>query len=206
MGQDPAFVALMARVRAGDEEAATEVVNRFTHRLIDLARSRLDPLLRRKLDPEDILQSVYRSFFHHYVEGQYQLESWEGLWGMLVIMTLRRCGYRRAYFRAACRDVLREAGSPQTDSSVTDWDVLSRDPTPSQAALLAEAVEQLMQGLTAREQEIVRLSLQGYTSSEISARVGRTERTVQRQLKRVRQRLEAMHAEDLNHEQEPPHV
>lgn len=196
MEHDP-FVDLMERVRAGDEQAAAAVVHRFTRRLIELARSRLDPLLRRKLDPEDVLQSVYRSFFHHHAQGQYQLESWEGLWGMLVIMTLRRCGYHRAHFRAACRDVHREASPPGPDGSVDGLELLGRDPSPEEAALLAETIERVMQGLTPREQEILDLAFQGCSSSEISARVGRTERTVQRLLKRVRQRLETMHAENL---------
>jgi RNA polymerase sigma-70 factor (ECF subfamily) len=202
MEPDPSFVDLMARVRAGDEGAAAEVVNRFTRRLIELARSRLDPLLRRKLDPEDILQSVYRSFFQHHAQGQYHLESWEGLWGMLVVMTLRRCGYRRAYFRAACRDVYREAG-PADPDAVASCALLAREPTPPEAALLADTIQQLMQGLTPREQHILTLALEGHTSSEISGRVGRTERTVQRLLKRVRLRLEEMHAADLDPEQEP---
>jgi RNA polymerase sigma factor (sigma-70 family) len=203
MEQDP-FVDLMERVRAGDELAAAAVVQRFTRRLIELARSRLDPLLRRKIDPEDVLQSVYRSFFHHHAQGQYQLESWDGLWGMLVVMTLRRCGYHRAYFRAACRDVQREA-SPAADGSEDSAELLGRDPSSEEAALLAETVERLMQGLTPREQEILDLALQSCSSAEISARVGRSERTVQRLLKRVRQRLETMHAEDQGGTRESGH-
>jgi RNA polymerase sigma-70 factor (ECF subfamily) len=197
MEEDRSFVDLMARVRAGDKEAAAAVVDRFTRRLIDLARSRLDPLLRRKIDPEDILQSVYRSFFQHHAQGQYHLETWDGLWGMLVVMTLRRCGFRRAYFRAACRDVQREAGPPESENSAADWELLGREPAPEEAVILAETIEQLMHGLTLREQEILGLALQGCSSSEISARVGRSERTVQRVLKRVRQRLEQMHAAEL---------
>jgi hypothetical protein len=101
MAQDPSFVDLMARVRAGDQAAAAAVVDRFTRRLIELARSRLGPLLRPKIDPEDILQSVYRSSCQHHSQGRPELENWESLWGMLVVMTLRRCGFRRAHFQAA---------------------------------------------------------------------------------------------------------
>ena len=95
----------MTRLRGGDDRAAAEVFRRFTHRLIGLARSRLDHLIRRKVDPEDILQSVYRTFFRRYARGAFDLESWDGLWGMLTVITVRKCDYRRKFFRAACRDV-----------------------------------------------------------------------------------------------------
>jgi len=55
-----------------------------------------------------------------------------------------------------------------------------------------EIVEALMQGLDESERPILMLNLQGYSVAEISAQVGRTERTVQRVLRRIRQRLERL--------------
>src|SRR6185295_15765908 len=70
MPPDPSFDDLMARLRTGDEAAAAEVFHRFTGRLIGLARRRLDHLVRPKVDAEDILQSVYRSFFRRSAGGR----------------------------------------------------------------------------------------------------------------------------------------
>jgi DNA-directed RNA polymerase specialized sigma24 family protein len=56
-------------------------------------------------------------------------------------------------------------------------------------------VELLMRELTGRERDMLGLSLQGYDVAEISGRVARTERTVQRVLKRVRERLEELRRE-----------
>lgn len=192
MTADGSFDRLMTRLRAGDDAAATEVFNRFARRLIGLARSRLDHLIRQKVDPEDILQSVYKSFFSRHAHGDFQLDGWDSLWGLLTVITVRKCDYRRKYFQAACRDVGREA---TPDGAEDAFVAVARDPTPSEAARLAETVEQVMRELVDREKDILALSLQGYDNIEISARVGRTERTVQRVLKRVRQRLEQMRAE-----------
>ena len=53
-----------------------------------------------------------------------------------------------------------------------------------------------MRGLNERERAMLGLGLQGYTVQEISSEVGRSERTVQRLLKRVRRELERMQADD----------
>ncbi len=77
-----------------------------------------------------------------------------------------------------------------------DWQALGTEPTPAQAAILAETVEQVLRSLAdERERHMVTLSLQGATSEEISMQVGRSERTVQRILRRVRQRLERLRDE-----------
>ena len=56
-------LVLLERFRGGDDLAAAEIFNRYFGRLTALARSRLSPRLARRTDPEDIVLSVYRSFF-----------------------------------------------------------------------------------------------------------------------------------------------
>jgi DNA-binding NarL/FixJ family response regulator len=55
-----------------------------------------------------------------------------------------------------------------------------------------EMVERLFRGLDERDRRIVELSLQGFKVPEISAQVGIAERTVYRQLERVKGRLERL--------------
>ena len=194
MSSDPSFDDLMARLRAGQNDAATQVFNRFASRLIALARKRLGPQVLQKVDPEDVLQSVFKSFFVRYPSGQFGgFESWDNLWAMLAVITLRKCGRRMDYFHAACRDVRREvAGQAASDGSASDLGAPGDEPTPSEAAMLTETVERLMRCLEGRHREILALSLQGYRPPEISNRLRCTERTVYRVLGRVKQCLEAM--------------
>jgi RNA polymerase sigma-70 factor (ECF subfamily) len=194
-GQD-SFNHLMARLNAGDDAAASRVFHRFAQRLLALARSRLDDALRRKEDPEDVLQSVFRSFFTRQQEGEFDVSSWDSVWRVLTLLTVRKCADRAAYFHAACRDVGREAGPGASAASKDSWAGLADDPTPSEAAILTDTLEQLMAGLEARDRDIVTLQLQGYTIPEISAQVHRSERTVSRVLERVRKRLGRMLASE----------
>jgi RNA polymerase sigma-70 factor (ECF subfamily) len=198
MTQDSSFDDLMARLRAGDDAAAAEVFRRFAHRLIGLARSRLGGQLRQRVDPEDVMQSVFRSFFRRHAEGALTLESWDRLWSLLAVITLRKCGHRADYYRAACRDIGREVAlTPATPegSAAEDFEAIAREPTPGEVAMLTETVELLMRGLDARDRQIVQMALQGETVPDISAAVNYSERTVERVLKRVRERLERMRAE-----------
>jgi RNA polymerase sigma-70 factor (ECF subfamily) len=199
--QDRSFDELMARLRAGDEDAAAHVFRRFAGRLVALARTRLDAAVRRKVGAEDVMQSVYRSFFRRHAEGQFdhfELDGWDGLWGLLARITLRKCGRRIEHFRAACRDVRREAaGEPSSDCAGGGWAALAREPTPPEAAMLAEAVEGLMASLEGRNRDIVSLALQGYTAAEISAQLRRPERTVYLVLGRVKDRLKRMQDADV---------
>lgn len=198
MSPNHSFDDLMARLRSGDNDAATQVFNRFAGRLIALARRRLDPQILQKMDPEDVLQSVFRSFFRCQAAGQMDdLATWDNLWGMLVVITLRKCGRRLDYFHAACRDVQREVSAPApADQSGPDWEATAPEPTPAEAAILTETVEHLMNRLEGRHRQILALSLQGYSAPEISSQVSCTERMVYRVLGRVKEWLERMRDEN----------
>ena len=56
-------VELTDRWREGDQQAANLLFRRYSERLIALVRCHLSEKLARRLDPEDVVQSAYRSFF-----------------------------------------------------------------------------------------------------------------------------------------------
>jgi RNA polymerase sigma-70 factor (ECF subfamily) len=64
---------VLARLRAGDEQAAAEVFSRFAHRFVGLTRQRLPKALRDEENPEDAVQSALKSFYVRYAAGQYEL-------------------------------------------------------------------------------------------------------------------------------------
>ena len=192
MAQDPTFDELVARLRAGDEDAATAIFNRYVRRLVGLARSRLDTLTLAKVDPEEVANSALRSFFRAYAGGKFELEGWDSLWEVLLVITLRKCGRRIEYFRAQRRNVRQEVQPPPGPDDTASWEAIAREPTPEEAAMLNETVEQVLQSLHERERPILVLALQGYSLPEISEQIHRTERTVYRTLKRVKEKLEEM--------------
>jgi RNA polymerase sigma factor (sigma-70 family) len=197
MCTDLTFETLLDRLRNGDGEVARQIFQRFGNRLIALARSRLSPAIRQKVDPEDVMQSVFKSFFFGNDQGQFDLTDWDSLWSLLTVITLRKCGYRTRQFRAACRDVQREASRNNlAEDALCDLEAIAREANPLEAAMLAEIVESLFRGLEAGDRRILELALQGYKASEVSSQLGLAERSVYRFLERLKGKLERLSDEN----------
>jgi RNA polymerase sigma-70 factor (ECF subfamily) len=195
MAEDDSFDAVMARLRAGESDAANVILSRFTRRLLALARAQLGSTTAAKGELEDVLQSVYKSFFARYKQDQFELADWNELWSLLTIITVRKCVNRRSYHRAGRRDVRRQVpwqGSPGQKNA--GWDLVDREPTPLEAAVLADTVQQLFRGMDEPDREAVSMLLQGYTAGEVAVAQRCSERTVRRVRKRVKDRLKKLYA------------
>src|SRR5262245_45514473 len=193
MDQPDSFAGLMARLRTGDDGATTEIFRRFAARLIALARTQLDALTRRKEDPEDVVQSVYKSFFIRYAAGEFLVATWDELWSLLTVITVRKCANRNKHFRARRRDAAKERSTTHHPNDLDLLDrALDREATPDEAVILRETIEQMLRGLDLEDRAVVELSMQGYTAREIGDRLGLAERTVGRVRARVKDRLRRM--------------
>ena len=190
------FAEFLAQLQSGDDAAARELFGRFANQLIVLARRHIDGGLRHKVEPEDVVQSAYKSFFFRYGAGKLAAVNWNSLWGLLTLITVRKCAERAAYHRAERRDAAREV-SPAADGEGAPWlEPFGREPTPIEAAMLSETLERLLASLDEEERPILELSLQGYSTREISEMLGRAERTVRLLREGVRHRLERMQSEN----------
>lgn len=186
--EDGGFKELMVRVRAGDDAAETVVFRRYVRRLIALAGKQFDAWMRDHADLENLVLSAYKSFFLRHRRDEYELDGWHSLWSLLVIITLHKCTRRRNHLRAARRDirrVVRSLGQDGQQSWLTD-----RAPTPFEAAMLTETVEQLLESMDSGDRAIVEQILAGYTALEIADRLDCSERTVRRVRQRAKHRLE----------------
>jgi RNA polymerase sigma factor (sigma-70 family) len=182
---------LMTRWRDGDQRAADELVERYTDRLLALARSRLHARLTRHIDPEDVLQSAYRSFFVGTRDGRYVLQRSGDLWRLLVAITLHKLHHRVERHMAGKRAVALESPCEEADPlGGLETLALAREPSPVEAAALADELELVLRGLEPRQRRVVEMRLQGYSLDEIAGAAQRSERTVRRTLERVKEHLE----------------
>jgi RNA polymerase sigma-70 factor (ECF subfamily) len=182
---------LVARWRAGDEQAAAELVQRYTTRLIALARSRLSGSVAHQVDPEDIVQSAYRSFFTEARRDSIELEPNGDLWQLLVTITLHKLHNQVKRVTAQKRAAQKEHLFGSEDSLLGIQTVpLAGDPSPVEALALVELLEQVMRSLEPTERRILEMRLQGHTLTEVAAAVQCSERTVRRAMSGIRERLQ----------------
>jgi RNA polymerase sigma factor (sigma-70 family) len=190
MSRDDQFEDLMARIRAGDDAAETVVFRRYVGRLIALAAQQFDEWMRDRVDVEDVVVSAYKSFFLRNRRGDFDLGGWDELWALLAIITLRKCRNRHKFMRAHRRDAARERPWPKADDRAA---LLSdRAPTPVEAAIFAETVEQLFKGTSEHDRPVVEQILAGYTAEEVAQRLDCSERTVRRVRQRAKSRLQRL--------------
>jgi DNA-directed RNA polymerase specialized sigma24 family protein len=188
---------LLERLKDGDHDAVRLLWQRYYRRLVALARTKLQSTSRRHADEEDAALSAFASFCRRAEQGQFpDLKDRDGLWSLLVSITARKAADQIKYNHRDKRGgghVQDDAAlaAPQGDSAPAGFDGLAGDdPTPEEAALMAEEVELLLNRLP--DPELRRLAvekLEGYTNADIAARHGYSLPTVERRLAIIRRLL-----------------
>lgn len=183
-GGDAPDAALLKWFQHGSQDAATQLYLRYARRLRALIREQCSIDLARRVEADDIVQSVFRTFFHGATQGFYQVPEGEDLWKLLLVIALNKIRAQGTYHHAAKRDVRR--------TSPIESDEASRDISNQESG--EEAYFQLMitealERLSAPHREMVQLRIEGYEVVEIAQKTGRAKRTVERILQESRRKL-----------------
>jgi RNA polymerase sigma-70 factor (ECF subfamily) len=187
MPQDTSFEAFLRRLRAGDQDAAAELVRLYEPAIRLEVRRRLhDPSLTPLLGSMDVCQSVLASFFVRAAVGQFDLEDSGQLLGLLIAMTRNKlAGHVRRQHRQR-RDSRRRA-----DHGEERLAECAGGPPPDRVVAGRELLEQVRQALSAEERQLADLRAEGLTWPEVAARVGGEAQARRRQLSRALDRVAA---------------
>jgi DNA-directed RNA polymerase specialized sigma24 family protein len=174
----------LGRLQAGDAEAARQLWDRYFHRLVGLARRKLQATPFRS-NEEDVALSAFHSFCRGARQGKFpDLADRDNLWGLLITITSRK-----AY--GLIEHEMRDRRYPgPVDSDVAQ--LVDREPDPAFAAQVADEFQRLLDRLADPVlQSIALWKMEGFTNQEIAARLSATrryhERTVERKLKLIRE-------------------
>ena len=143
-------------------------------------------------DENDIVQSLFRSFFDVQRGEASPLRSREELWRLLVWMTLCKVANAANHHQRALRDVRRE----RSWSSGTHRRAMARASSPSSRTSGAYQPRRrsspgsswagTLDRLREDQRQIIAWKLEGYTNAEIGRKLERTERTVELKLRLIR--------------------
>jgi RNA polymerase sigma-70 factor (ECF subfamily) len=184
---------LMARAKAGDPAAIRDFLVRFEPEVRMMVRARLPRKLRTQFDSVDFVQAVWQSFFsdlpvdtpeflkaehvHGFLAGVVRNKVYEQHRKLTRTAKYNIAREQRLYIRRGDREVPREVVSP--------------DPSPSQAAQAIDRLAQLIEGRCPIEVRVITLRRDGLTFDEIAARMGVSEKSIRRIIESARSRMEA---------------
>lgn len=167
----------------GDSIAAQKLWEAYYHRLVGLARVRLQGRPKRATDEEDVALSAFNSFFQGLGKGKFpKLEDRDDLWRILVTLTVRK-----AQHQVRDEGRLKRGGGLVAGESALTGDVACPEPTPDFAAEVAEECERLLLQLPDEElRQIALWKMEGDTNLEVAAKLGCAPATVERRLALIR--------------------
>ncbi|MCA9148745.1 MAG: sigma-70 family RNA polymerase sigma factor [Planctomycetales bacterium] len=176
--------SLVRRLRLGEEDAATQLYLRYARRLRSLAAAQTSAQLKPRFDEEDVVQSVFRTFFRRVTVGLYDVPPGEELWHLLLVLALNKIRKLATHHQAKKRDVRRTGLAEQSDGSLhaTSGDEESLH-------MLRLVIDEMLQELPETHRVIIERRIAGYQAEEISQEVARSKRTVERVLQEFRQKL-----------------
>ncbi|MCA9136113.1 MAG: sigma-70 family RNA polymerase sigma factor [Planctomycetales bacterium] len=178
------FRAFQKRLQEGESNAVKKLFDEYSRRLIHLAGNNIHPALLKRFDGEDVVQSVFRTFFRRQEQGKFHIEHSQQLWQLLVTLTLCKT-------RSHARRHLADKRNAATDQAMTDENqMLDRQPSPEDALALWEEIDAVLAGLPTRTAEIISMRLEGRNRSEIAQQLNLSRQTIHRILKLVQERLE----------------
>ena len=185
MSDGGTFDEILRRIRAGDDQAAAELVRRYEPVIRVAVRTRLgDPRLRRLVDSMDLCQSVLASFFVRAAAGQFDLKQPQQLVRLLVTLARNKVAYQARRQRAGNRDLRRDV-----PLDAGDWDVAGPEPSPSRVASGRELLAEFRRRLSAEERRLADLRAEGHEWAEIAAALGGTAPARRMQLSRALDRV-----------------
>jgi RNA polymerase sigma-70 factor (ECF subfamily) len=179
-------VPLVHDGRVGTPRTAEAIFARYARRLAQLAEQHLNRRVAARVDGEDVVQSVFRTFFRRSARGDFRIDSSAQLWRLLVTITLRKARTKARHHGAAARDVRSE--HPTGGGDDLAW-LGTREPGPDEGMMLVELTELLLRDLPPWYARLLELRLEGLPVARIAAELRVSRQTVYRGLDVFQQRL-----------------
>lgn len=186
---DHSVTAWLRDLRAGDQEAAAHLWDKYGDALASLARRRFPASVSPVADDQDLAQSVFMVLWTGAAEGRWDdVYDRQELWWLLLAITRRKARARLAYDNAQKRAGTVHFSALATGDSSGLFDVAeaSGQLPPDVLLVVKDQRERLLAMLHDSVLEtIAEGKLMGSSNAELAKQLGVSERTVIRKLKLI---------------------
>ena len=169
--------------RDSDEEVIAEFWYAHEERIRRIANRQLSATLKRRLDEDDVAQSVFRTFIRRMSDDQFSFENRDDIKSLLYSITINKVRQKAHFHLAKKRGIDQEVYL----SRLTN--LQRSEPTPDEVAAFNEILE-LIEDLKPDEQVIIQMRLDGHTQEEIAEVLRCSERTIRRRMNDLASRLQ----------------
>ena len=181
---------LIARWRDGDENAATELFNRYQKRLFPLVASKLSERMKRRMDPEDMVMSIMRSVFRMTGEQTRSFSDERGFWKWFVTVALNKT-YNRIDKMTTIKEGLLKDVSSEFD------DRIGGEPTADEVVEFTDLLDRVLSQLDDEQRRVLLAKMEGLSQSEIADQMRVSTKTIQRMGPQIRRIAAASLGENL---------
>ena len=180
-------------IKDGNSVAANRIWKLYFDRLVRAVRQRLYGQNRAVSDEEDIVLSVFDSFYAAAEKGRFpDLADRDDLWRLLITMAARKVIDKRRHDQRQRRGkdvVIQSIDGNKDESGIIE--VIGSEPSPEMVLMTQESIAQLFLHLGVGQlQDLAGAKLEGYSNAEIAKRFGCSERTIERRLHLIREKLQ----------------
>lgn len=136
-----------------------------------------------RIDPEGIVQSVFRTFFRRVSNGQYDVADGDDLWNLLLVISLNKLRKEATKQKTAKRNINKTHALLESDEDKAAGN------DDEAFLILKMTVEEILNTLSVGEREIVEMRIAGHDINRIAEKSNRAKRSVERILQAFRKRL-----------------
>ncbi len=178
-------------VKDGNSVAAIRIWEHYFDRLVRSVRQRMIGQNRAVSDEEDIVLSVFDSFYAAAEKGRFpDMSDRDDLWRLLLRMSARKVIDKHRH------DARQRRGGGVAVHSLAGDDgtiieAIGNEPSPEMVVRMQESVEQLFSHLgVGHLRDLAVAKLEGDSNAELAKRLGCSERTIERRLHLIREKCQ----------------
>lgn len=173
---------IIEQMKTGDANAVNRLYELYAEKLISVVQKSISGKFGGRFTSESVVQSAIFSMITRTNKGQFRFSDDEDFWKLLITIALNKLRKKVEFHQAEKRNPSREVS---TEAYVAER--LSQRNHFEDGIHFKDTLDQLLNRLDERSQNIILAKLEGKTQQEIAEEQGVNEKTIRRAMANIRE-------------------